>query len=187
MCTQYTPKFIARFWSKVDKSGGPHACWLWTRSCARGYGRVCRGGKMVGAHRVAYELANRGIKPGMDVCHTCDNPRCVNPSHLWEGTCIENIRDAVAKGRAARGDRSGPRLHPEAMQRGDQHYTRRHPEAVTRGEHHGRAKLTEPKVREIRLRYASGGSSHRALAKEYGVGRSVISGIVRGEDWAHVT
>jgi hypothetical protein len=87
-----------RFWPKVDQSGGPDACWPWTAYCQpNGYGEFDK----KWAHRVAYELAIGPITPGGTICHTCDNPRCVNPSHLFLGTQGDNVRDMVAKGRHA--------------------------------------------------------------------------------------
>jgi hypothetical protein len=94
---------------------GLDACWLWLGSVnAGGYGQIRRepeGNAVRGAkttvHRVAWELTRGSIPDGMHVCHVCDNPRCVNPSHLWLGTHAENLRDMKVKGRAARGDRSG--------------------------------------------------------------------------------
>ena len=93
-----------RFWEKVDKRGDDE-CWEWTgaktRPNAYGYFRVS--GSLAVAHRVSYELAYGGIPEDKQICHTCDNPACVNPSHLFVGTHTDNMQDKVAKGRNARG------------------------------------------------------------------------------------
>jgi len=65
----------------------------------KGYGMVFYGGSMRLAHRVAYEMANHPIPEGMAVCHSCDNPPCINPKHLWLGTRADNNADRVVKGR----------------------------------------------------------------------------------------
>jgi hypothetical protein len=88
-----------RFWAKVQKTEA--GCWLWT-GCTNhaGYGLFAlRHGKLAIAHRYAWTLDGRAIACGMNLCHSCDNPACVNPAHLWLGTQQENIRDCVAKGR----------------------------------------------------------------------------------------
>lgn len=72
-----------RFWAKVDRSGGPSACWPWLAArTARGYGRFKIDGKTVRAHRYAYEQTTGAIPPGWEIDHTCANPPCVNPVHL---------------------------------------------------------------------------------------------------------
>lgn len=70
---------------------------------SNGYGRVKRKGKRYSTHRVAYAAANGPIPEGLVVCHSCDNPPCVNPDHLWLGTHGDNHRDKIAKGRGRKG------------------------------------------------------------------------------------
>lgn len=171
-----------RFWSKV-KRGGPSDCWEWcgptTKNGPRtkrgaGYGRFSVGSKprvMWIASRYAWVLGHGQAPPGdMCVCHTCDNPSCVNPSHLFLGTTAENVNDRDRKGRTAMASRSGPRLHPER---------------IIRGTGHHKAKLTEADVVDIRKRRASG-EKLVALASEYGVAHSVISALVKRTTWKHV-
>lgn len=85
----------------------------------QGYGLIKRkDGTQLRAHRVAYELAYGEIPSGMFVCHRCDNPRCIRPSHLFLGSHAENMADMVIKGRSARmlGDSNGSaKLRTEAV------------------------------------------------------------------------
>lgn len=93
-----------RFWAKVNIAG-PDECWLWTGYIhPNGYGQFRFNGRTSIATRVAWSIANNQPFPsGMDACHSCDNPACVNPSHLWPGTESENMQDSLAKNRFYRG------------------------------------------------------------------------------------
>jgi hypothetical protein len=86
-----------RFWSSVRKTG---TCWLWTASTdARGYGQLYCDGRRQKAHRVSLILLGIEIPEGAMVCHHCDNPTCVRPSHLFIGSQSENMVDCARKGR----------------------------------------------------------------------------------------
>ena len=108
-------------------------------------------------NRVSYFHHYGPFDESLFVCHSCDNPECVNPEHLWLGTPADNSRDRNEKGRTR-----GPV-----------------------GELNGMAKLTEDIVVDILQRIKSG-ESHASIAMSYGVGRSNISSISRGERWGHV-
>jgi len=148
---------VSRFWSKVDKSEGPDACWVRQASADKdGYGYIRFNGKhSQKAHRVAWQITSGSIPRGMHVLHYCDNPCCVNPKHLFLGTNDDNMRDMVSKGRQSR------------------------------GRSHCHAKLSERHVREIR-RLSDKGVSHRVMAEKFSVTRACIGKAVRGETWGHV-
>lgn len=100
-----------RLWRKTDRTAGPDACWEWRGfQLPNGYGRIGVGSMRDGTrrvaltHRVSWEVANGTIPDGMQVCHRCDNPPCVNPAHLFLGTGKDNMDDAVAKGRFPTGE-----------------------------------------------------------------------------------
>lgn len=91
------PTLSDRFWAKVRKSDG---CWPWIKSRQPyGYGRFNYQGKQVQAHRVAWILTNGPIPDDLCVLHSCDNPPCCNPDHLFLGTKGDNNRDCIRKGR----------------------------------------------------------------------------------------
>lgn len=154
---------ISLFWSYVDASGGPDACWEWKRSKhPQGYGQWRPYGvktKLYRTHRMVWEFANGPIPDGMHICHTCDNPPCCNPAHLFLGTAKDNMQDKAAKGRAP-----GRDMH---------------------GLNNPRAKLTEKDVIAIR-EAAALGARHLDIANQYGVAKSHITGIVNRRHWSHV-
>ena len=97
-----------RFWVKVDRSGGPDACWPWLASCTPGgYGQFTVGGLKKKAHRFAYELTNGPLGADTLACHRCDVRACCNPSHIFPGTTQDNTADCVAKGRHGVGRKNG--------------------------------------------------------------------------------
>lgn len=88
-----------RFWEKVDTSGGKDACWFWQGTVTGGYGGLTVNGKATRAHRFSYQLAYGEPAKGLWVLHRCDQPLCVNPTHLFLGTRQQNTADMVAKRR----------------------------------------------------------------------------------------
>lgn len=155
MPAKYTPeKRIAAFWSKVDQSAGPNGCWNWTATLSRlGYGQVSWDSATQTAHRIAWMLTHGKILDGQCVCHRCDNPKCVNPGHLFLGTMTENMADRDAKGR-----RRSVEKHPAR-------------------------KLTDAEAAEIRRLYAQGGVTQRELGTRYKVTQDSIWAIVTGKTY----
>ena len=164
---------VSKFWSRVDKTPGhgPHGdCWVW--SGARrdtqtyiGYGIVYFGHRVVGTHRLSWFLEHGWIPEGMNVLHTCDNRVCVNPSHLFLGTVLDNGLDMARKGR------SGPTVHPERY---------------GRGETHPRSKLSEKQVLKITRLYKTGKFTARAIGKQFGVTDVLVGLIGKGKVWKHL-
>lgn len=154
-----------RFWAKVDKDGPivpgmTTPCWVWTGAKGKqGYGHLLFSAqKIKKAHRVSYEIHFGIIDPKKDICHHCDNPSCVRPDHLFEGTTRDNILDMERKGRA---------YHP-------------------RGNNSGQAKLTESDVINIRKLYKQDGMTYKKLASMYQIGKTTISHIIKYRTWTHL-
>jgi hypothetical protein len=160
---------VARFWSKVDTSGD---CWLWTAgTTAKGYGVFGTGSKRDGtathviATRFVWQLTHGPIPPGLLVCHSCDTPACVNPTHLYLGTAAENSAAMVSRGRHLEGNLRAARKR--------------------RGEANPNSRLTTEQARRIREVYRTGMATS-ALARQYGVSRQVIWRVGTGRDWPDV-
>jgi hypothetical protein len=150
-----------RFWAKVDQSAGPNGCWPWTAArTEKGYGRFFpKHGVGSRAHRMAYELTCGSVPPGRMVLHTCDNPPCCNPAHLYVGDALANTADMVAKCR-----------HENGIQAGS-----RNPRAI----------LTEPKVCEVWRRIRAG-ETNKSIAADFKVHHSTISAVRRKKTWDYL-
>ncbi len=153
-------KDMRRFFAKIQKTS---SCWLWqgTTNGTAGYGSFRVGSMKDGsrrkilAHRFSYKLHKNQIPEKLIVCHSCDNPLCVNPEHLFLGTHKDNMQDCCSKGR------------------------------ISKGEHRPKSKLTNQQVEYIRkvftLRHSKFGGA--ALARRFGVCHQLIHRIVRGKTW----
>lgn len=98
--------YIANFWARVTVA--PAGCALWQGpTSGKGYGHTHFAGRPAWAHRVAYRLSAGFLPSRLHVCHRCDIKLCVNPAHLFLGTAADNNRDMLAKGRTAKGEKSG--------------------------------------------------------------------------------
>lgn len=94
-----TQKHIDKFWRKIDKKGSDE-CWEWIAGRTKaGYGITKTNGEYHLGHRLSWMIHNGDIPKGLFVCHSCDNPGCCNPQHLWLGTPHDNVIDAITKGR----------------------------------------------------------------------------------------
>ena len=153
-----------RLWSKLDQSGGPDACWPFMGGrTVDGYGQIAivdEDGerRVVYTHRLALELTSGPLPPNIQARHSCDNPPCGNPRHLFPGSHAENMRDMQSRGRAFR-----------AM-----------------GECSGRVRLSEAQVLTIRDRYDAGDHGIEQIATDYGVSKGAINGVVHRRTWKHI-
>lgn len=154
-------RVIDRFWSKVNKT---ETCWEWTAGLfhPNGYGQFCA--KEIPhirtAHRFSWFLHNGTIPTGMFVCHHCDNPKCVRPSHLFLGTNSDNMKDCYRKGRMK---------NPCAC-----------------GEKHPMSKFTTSQIIEIRRAYKAGEYTIRGLSVLYSCSYPTMAAIVKYESWKSI-
>ncbi len=141
-----------RFMDKVKKTD---SCWLWmARLDKKGYGRFNFDGSMKLAHRVSYQLFKGELRNGLDICHECHNPRCVNPAHLTQETRSYNIKQEFTQGR---------RSHA--------------------GDNSNRKKLNQKSVEKIRTMLAAG-KDLKEIANQFGVVVGAIYNIKSGRSWA---
>lgn len=153
---------VSRFWDKVDLSWHPDGCWEWTGALDEdGYGHLVIEGRGFSSNRAAWTLFKGVVPADLCVCHTCDNPRCVNLDHLWLGTAGENNTDRHIKGRTVANARP---LY---------------------GEHNGLAKLNPMSVRWIRAARDKG-VQLQTIADALGVAKHTVWDVARGKTWQHV-
>ena len=179
-----TDSDIKRFWDKINFSqSSKEVCWEWKGVMDKdSYGRMYLQRKQVRVNRIAFFLGH-GINCGnMQVCHTCDNPKCCNPLHLFLGTAKDNRVDCLSKGRQAKGEIAGPKNPAFGIRNG--HYT--NPEKTPRGNAHHKAKLKESDIGEIFWLFYEKGFTQTRISKLYKVSQAAISGIVRGVEWWHL-
>lgn len=136
-------------------------CWEWIGCKRGGYGRTIIGSrrdgtrKTITTHRLSYLIFHGEIPYGMEVCHRCDNPACINPDHLFVGTRQDNIDDRERKGR----------------------------NIVKTGEQHPRSKLSKKSVKNARWERAYHKTSFQKLADKYGVSKKTIQNAINGITW----
>jgi hypothetical protein len=154
---------MKRFWEKVIK-GKKNECWNWRTGKPYPHFRLSKT-ENIPAHRVSWILTYGPIPRGkgyhgMCVCHSCDNPSCVNPHHLWLGSNSDNAKDKAFKGRT--------KFNPR------------------KGETHHKSKFTNKDVFKIRKLYASGKYIQEDLAQKFGVKRRAIGRVIDGTRWGHL-
>jgi hypothetical protein len=140
-------------------------CWEWQGGkTGDGYGIIRLQGKQIRVHRLAYTLDRGPIGEGLFVCHSCDNPKCCNPDHLWLGTSADNIKDCISKGRWTNG-KEKPSI---------------------RGELHGYTNLTNAEVIRMRQIREEHGTSYRELGRMFNCDHKTALRICKRMFWKHI-
>jgi hypothetical protein len=122
--------FDARFWENTDRTSG---CWIWQGAfCAStGYGDITIDHKSCPVHRIAYEIYyNAEIPKGKMVLHSCDHKTCINPEHLHIGTHLDNMQEAIDRGRTCKGEKNGNSIYTEKQIREIKTYMKGHPRSL---------------------------------------------------------
>lgn len=173
-------KLLIQERTKINSLG----CWIWQGAKnPKGYGKININYKTVASHRLSYVLFNGDIKAGLYVCHTCDNPSCINPKHLFLGTAQDNTHDCFNKGRDKRKGRKLSSIHRARI--GDFQRGKSCPQRGRKGGENPSAKLNSHSVIEIRRKHAAG-IKMKDLVSEYKVHRSTILCIIKRKTWKHI-
>tara|TARA_B110000503_G_scaffold139588_1_gene228328 strand:- start:868 stop:1350 length:483 start_codon:yes stop_codon:yes gene_type:complete len=154
---------IDKFYENLPDILDENICWEWKgwiNHKKGGYGQLVHNKTLHKAHRISYEIYYAEPLGNLHCLHTCDNPICVNPLHLFAGTNLDNIKDKMKKGRCYTGDQ--------------------------KGENNGASKLNNKDVIEIRKLYNTKNYTTYKLGEIYNVHRSTISYIVNNKTFKHL-
>lgn len=161
--TDFTSEFIEQYKDHIKehshyKVNNKTGCWEWFRAKTKGYGHFAIKGNFYLAHRFMWIINNGNIPDGLFVCHKCDNPCCINPDHLFLGTNIENLQDAINKG----------------IKLGN-----------SKGEKNGRSKLTQNQILNIKHLLHCKVPTKR-IAEKFGISQRHVQYISNNKTWKHL-
>lgn len=162
---KYDRDFLAKLESRAVKQD--NGCWIWQGAVGghktgsrHQYPSVHYRGETARGNRIVYQLTYGEIPKGLLVCHSCDEPLCINPKHLFLGTQQHNMRDAALKGRV-----KVPGL---------------------KGEEHANAKFTDEEVIQLRKDYQQGKFTYRGKAEELGINRTTLGRLLSGATYSYL-
>lgn len=166
-----------RLLNRIEKKD---KCWEWKGTInTMGYGEMCVQGRIQRAHRLSYILFKGEIPKGIFVCHICDNPKCINPDHLWLGTAKQNNEDCLRKGRWK--GRTGIKLSLEHKKK----LSGPKKSWFKNGEKHPRSKLKELDIKEIR-NMLNEDFTYQEIADKFGLSQSSLADIKFRRTWSHI-